>query len=125
MGELFIGGVPFMALGHHDGRFVRTAGLFAFARLEAGGVVTVLHFEMTAAINQSAGPGHPRWSWALSEGMDCVLVHLFGRAARLPADASPDLETVAWHPEAEVCLPELDLIANAPAPAVQAHLRLR
>ena len=113
MAELFIGGVPFMALGHHDGRFVRTAGLFAFARREPAGLVTVLHFEMTQAINQSAVAGHPRWSWALSQGMDCLLVHLFGRAARLPADALPDLETVAWHPDAEVCVPQLDVTGDA------------
>lgn len=102
MGDIFIGGVPFMALGHHDGRFVRTAGLFAFARRTPSGGYEVLHLGLSAAINREAGPGHPRWGWAMRAGMDSLLVHLFGKPAEIPAGAPADLETVTWHAEAEV-----------------------
>ena len=102
MGDIFIGGVPFMALGHHDGRFVRTAGLFAFARRTPSGGYEVLHLGLSAAINREADPGHPRWGWAMRAGMDSLLVHLFGKPAEIPAGAPADLETVTWHPEAEV-----------------------
>ena len=102
MGDIFIGGVPFRALDHHDGRFVRTAGLFAFARTHASGRYEVLHLGLSAAINREAGPGHPRWGWALGAGMDSLLVHLFGKPAEVPADAPADLETVTWHPDADV-----------------------
>lgn len=104
MAQVFIGGVPFMALDHHDGRFVRTAGLFAFARWPPSDEVLVLHFEMTAAINRVADHSHPRWGWCLGQGMDTLLVHMAGQPARLPADASPELETVLWHPEAKVVM---------------------
>jgi hypothetical protein len=102
MGDIFIGGVPFLALGHYDGRFVRTAGLFAFARRTSSGGYEVLHLGLSAAINREADPGHPRWGWALRAGMDSLLVHLFGKPAEIPAGAPADLETVTWHPEAEV-----------------------
>lgn len=104
MTQVFIGGVPFLALGHHDGRFVRTGGLFAFARRLIGGEHLVLHFEMTRAINRVADSSHPRWGWCLGQGMDTLLVHMAGRPACLPADASPDLETVVWHSDAVVLM---------------------
>lgn len=104
MTRIFIGGVPFMALGHHDGRFVRTGGLFAFARQSPFGDYTVLHLEMTAEINRYAGPGHARWGWSLGEGMNSLLVHLAGQPAVLAKDADPGLETVRWHPEAQVVM---------------------
>lgn len=104
MSQAFIAGVPFMALGHHDGRFVRTGGLFAFARrLQSHGYL-VLHFEMTAAINQVADHSHPRWAWCMGQGMDTLLVHMAGRPANLPAETAPGLDTVDWHPEAEVVM---------------------
>lgn len=101
MNDILIRGVPFWALGHHDGRFVRAPGLFAFARRQSFGRYEVLHLEVAEAINQSANPGHDRWSWALSRGMDSLLVH-FGARMPLPADAQPDMDTVDWAPEAEV-----------------------
>lgn len=104
MSQAFIAGVPFMALGHHDGRFVRTGGLFAFARRAPSGSYLVLHFERTAAINQVADHSHPRWAWCMGQGMDTLLVHMAGRPASLPAGAAPDLETVDWHPEAGVVI---------------------
>jgi hypothetical protein len=102
MDDIYIGGTPFTALGHRDGRFVRAPGLYAFARREPDGRRLVLHLGMAGDINRQAGPGHPRWAWALSQGMDTLLVHLFGRRAVLLPDATPDLETVLWHPQAQV-----------------------
>jgi hypothetical protein len=102
MGDIIIGGVPFLELGHHDGRFVRAAGLFAFARRTPSGGYEVLHLGLSAAINREAGPGHARWGWAMRAGMDSLLVHLFGKPADIYADAPADLETVTWHPDAEV-----------------------
>jgi len=104
MARVFIAGVPFMALGHHHGRFVRAGGLFAFARRLASAEYLVLHFEMTDAIDRVAGPSHPRWAWCMGQGMDTLLVHMAGRPASLPAGAAPDLETVDWHPEAQVVM---------------------
>lgn len=104
MGDIYVGGVPFLALGHHDGRFLRTAGLFAFARRQPGPRYLVLHLEIAEAINRRADCSHPRWGWALRLGMDTLLVRLFSQRAALPADATPDWETVDWHPEAQVAL---------------------
>lgn len=102
MSDILIGGVPFLALSHRDGRFVRLAGLFAFAKREASGVHQVLHLEMTAAIDRDAGPSHPRWAWALGAGMNALLIHGFGQPAPLPENAPLDWETVTWHPQAQV-----------------------
>jgi len=113
MSDILIGGVPFLALSHHDGRFVRLAGLFAFARRQPSGVYQVLHLEMTKAIARDAGPGHGRWGWALSAGMNALLVHGFGQAAELPQDAPLDWETVTWHPDAQVNFPGQDGASEA------------
>ena len=102
MSDILIGGVPFLALSHRDGRFVRLAGLFAFARREPSGIYKVLHLEMTEAIDRDAGPAHRRWGWALSVGMNALLVHGFGQPAALAQDALLDWETVTWHPQAQV-----------------------
>jgi hypothetical protein len=94
--EVFIEGVPFLPLYHRDGRFFRVPGIFAFARRDADGRRTVLHLELTDNIAGRAGPGHPRWSWALVEGMNEVLIHLSGS----PAAACGGLVTaVRFHPE--------------------------
>lgn len=121
--DILIGGVPFFALSHRDGRFVRRPGLFAFARRQASGVYEVLHLEMAEAIDRTAGPGHPRWAWALGVGMNALLVHGFGSPALLPDQAPMDWETVAWHPHAQVVFPDTDdradlapLIASARSP---------
>ncbi|MGA0606583.1 hypothetical protein ACO2Q0_11325 [Phenylobacterium sp. VNQ135] len=118
MSDIYIGGVPFLALGHHDGRFIRTAGLFAFARRQPGSRYLVLHLEIAEGISRSADASHPRWGWALRLGMDTLLVHLFSRKAILPADATPDWETVDWHPQAQVALfPEPPVEADRSLPA--------
>jgi hypothetical protein len=54
MDAVFIDGVPFAALYHHDGRFIRAPGLFAFARRDPDGGYTVLHLELADAINRRA-----------------------------------------------------------------------
>jgi len=76
--DVIIDGVAFMSLFHRDGRFVRGGGLFAFARRDPDGGRTILHFELAQDISQAAGPGHRRWGWAVSQGMDELLVHLAG-----------------------------------------------
>jgi hypothetical protein len=117
MGDIYIGGVPFLALGHHDGRFLRTAGLFAFARRQPGPRYLVLHLEVAEAINRRADCSHPRWGWGLRLGMDTLLVHLFSQRAALPADATPEWETVDWHPEAQVAMfLEPPVQSDAPLP---------
>lgn len=105
MSTVFIDGTPFFAVCHRDGRLIRTAGLFAFARLEADGRHTVLHLELTDAINRRAEPGHPRWGWALREGMNELLVHMAGAQASLAGDDDPGRQA-QWHPNAVVCLGE-------------------
>lgn len=94
--DVFIDGVPFLPLYHRDGRFFRTPGIFAFARREANGRRTVLHLELTDSIAGRAGPGHPRWSWALVEGMNELLVHLSGSPS---VACSERMTTVQFHPD--------------------------
>jgi hypothetical protein len=113
--DIIIGGVPFRALTHRDGRFLRAAGLFAFARREADGTYMVLHLELTASISLSAGGDHPRWPWALRQGMDSLLVHLLGEPAHLPGNIGAETETVLWHAGAQVRLE----LAEASSPRLQ------
>lgn len=102
---VFIDGTPFFSVYHHDGRMIRAGGLFAFARLGPDGRHTVLHLELADAINRRAEQGHPRWGWALSQGMNEVLVHLAGAAADLAGADDPRLQA-QWHDEALVCMGE-------------------
>lgn len=94
---ILVDDLPFVALFHHDGRFMRGAGIFAFARYEADGALTILHLEPSDAINRAAIPSHPRWAWAMEQGMNRLLVHL--NAARRRAYRSTPV-TVQFHPEA-------------------------
>jgi len=121
MDPILIHGVPFMALHHHDGRFVRAPGLFAFARRRPCGEYEVLHLELAEAINRVAGPGHDRWLFALAARMDTLLVHLFGVRVALPADALPSTDTVAYHPQALCRLELAAALADAPAHPQSAH----
>jgi len=87
---IIIDGVAFMSLYHHDGRFVRGDGLFAFARRDPDGGRTILHFELTRDIHRVARTDHPRWAYAVSLGMNELLVHLAGsqqRSGETGADA--------------------------------------
>lgn len=95
-----ISGLPFLTLFHHDGRFIRAPGLFAFAARRCDGRYEILHFELAEVVNRCAGPGHPRWTWALRQGMDALLVHMLGARQLLP-DAA-EMQEARWHPEAEV-----------------------
>lgn len=102
--DAYIDGVPFLPVGPHDGRFMRSAGLFAFARQEADGW-TVLHFELSPAINRDAVPSHRRWAWALGRGMTHLLVHFAGA----PAAASDAAGRVRWDEEAWFVTPGPEL----------------
>lgn len=121
MPDIYISGVPFTALGHRDGGFVRAPGLFAFSRRDLNGVPTVLHFEMAAMISQRACPRHPRWAWALGQGMDSMLIHLFGKAAATPARTS-EFDTVLWHPQAQITFLDVDLSEAGPEPDILASI---
>lgn len=121
MPDIYISGVPFVALGHRDGGFVRAPGLFAFSRRDLNGVHTVLHFEMAAMISQRACVSHPRWAWALGQGMDSLLIHLFGRAAATPARAS-EFDTVLWNPQAQIAFLDVDLSEPGSEPDIVASI---
>lgn len=77
--------VGFVSLYHHDGRFVRREGTFAFCRRDADGGRTVLHLESAADISRVATPGHPAWDWAVTNGMNELLVSV--RDAELATQA--------------------------------------
>ncbi|ATC32499.1 hypothetical protein CA606_09130 [Caulobacter vibrioides] len=66
--------VRFVSLYHHDGRFVRREGAFAFCRRDADGGRTVLHLESAADISRVATPGHAHWDWAVANGMNELLI---------------------------------------------------
>lgn len=78
--RVLIDGQAFISLHHRDGAFLRGGGQFAFSRRAPDGERTILHLETTSDIASAAGPGHPAWSRALSEGMNELLVRL-GRTA--------------------------------------------
>ena len=71
-----------LVLGHHDGRFIQGPGLFAFARRGCGSDREILHLELAADISRAAGPRNEAWVAALRAGMDELLVHLAGAAAK-------------------------------------------
>lgn len=68
------GNMEFASLYHHDGRFIRRDGVFAFSRRDADGGHTVLHMERAADISRAATSGHSRWDWAIANGMNELLV---------------------------------------------------
>lgn len=74
MGAMDACDVSFVSLYHHDGRFVRREGAFAFCRRDADGGRTVLHLESATDISRVATPGHPYWDWAVANGMNELLV---------------------------------------------------
>lgn len=87
--DVVIDGVGFMSLHHHDGRFVRGAGLFAFARRDPDGGRTIFCLELSKDISREATPGHRAWSHAVTRGMNEVLVHLAG-SQQAPGEVAPD-----------------------------------
>jgi hypothetical protein len=96
--DVFIAGVPFMPLFHHDGRMMRAGGLFAFARRD-GRRRLILHMEFAEAINRRAICGHPRWEWVISQGLNELLVSFASSAAA--SEREDDDPEVSWHTEAE------------------------
>lgn len=121
MTTVFIDGTPFFAIGHHDGRRIHSAGFFAFARRGWDGRYTVLHLELTDAIHRRADNSHPRWLWALGQGMNELLIHMAGAAADLTGADDPHRQAL-WHEAATVCMgettaeedgrPVIDLVAQ-------------
>ncbi|WP_240633717.1 hypothetical protein [Caulobacter flavus] len=83
-----IDGVRFMSVYHHDGRFMRGAGTFAFCRRDADGGRTVFCLDAAQDISRVALPGHRAWAYAVTQGMNELLV-VFGE--RLDATALPSL----------------------------------
>lgn len=71
----------FLTVDAHDGRFFAAPGVFRFVEV-SGGRRRVLHEEETSDIAASAGPRHPRWSWALSQGLTRLEIRLRPSQAR-------------------------------------------
>jgi hypothetical protein len=69
-------GVAMLPLGHHDGRFIRSPGLYAFVRREPDWSRTLLWVGHADDIAAAAGPGHPQWTPALLMGMNELHVAL-------------------------------------------------
>lgn len=84
--NLVIDGVAYMSLHHHDGRFLRYGGRYAFARRDADGGHTLFCLEPAKDISREAVPGHRAWAYAVSRGMNEILVQRPGPA---PYDAGP------------------------------------
>ncbi len=72
-------GVAMLPLGHHDGRFVRAPGLYAFVRRGPDEVRTMLWVDHADPISAIAGPGHPQWTAAMALGMNELHVALQAR----------------------------------------------
>ena len=87
--SVVIDGVRFMSLYHHDGRFVRGAGLFAFARRDPDGGRTIFCLELAQDISRKADCGHAAWGHAVSHGMNELLVHLAG-SQQTPGEVDAD-----------------------------------
>ncbi len=85
---VMIDGLWFISLHHHDGRFARGAGRFAFSRRDPDGGRTLFCLEETADISRAALPTHDAWSHAVTRGMNEVLVHLAGARAPLVPDGA-------------------------------------
>ena len=108
--DVLISGVPFVPLHHHDGRMVRAGGVFILAR-RTGDARVILHMELASAINLRAVPGHPRWEWALGNGLNELLVCL----ASVPLQIGEVDGDVVWHEDAEFW----PIAAGSPGPEMQ------
>lgn len=69
-------GYEFHALGHHDGRFIKQAGLYIFVR-RCGDDRTALYIDHSDYVARDADPSHRVWSDALALGMNEL--HVFTR----------------------------------------------
>lgn len=122
--DVIIDGVAFMSLYHHDGRFVRGGGLFAFARRDLDGGRTLLHFELAQDISIAASPGHRRWGWAASQGMNELLVHIAGsqqRHGEIAIEAGSPAIRWSLHPDEVGAAddPQIDDCADQPLHAAR------
>lgn len=61
-------------IGHHDGRFVRTPGVFVFLASAGEGRKQALFVGEGDPVSSWASPGAPFWRSALSLGLDEILV---------------------------------------------------
>jgi len=86
--SVVIDGVRFMSLYHHDGRFVRGGGLFAFSRRDPDGGRTIFCLDLAQDISRQADCAHSAWPYAVSQGMNELLVHLAG-SQQPPGEAEP------------------------------------
>jgi hypothetical protein len=68
-------GVRFLPLYHHDARFFRCPGLWAFVRREASGERTLLYVDHAEDI-ANAVVGHRHWGEALGLGLNELNVNL-------------------------------------------------
>jgi len=65
-----------LELGHRDGRFIRTGGVFVFTRRGRDDRAEALYVGEAAVIAGVAGPGHPVWRRAQQLGLSGLLVVL-------------------------------------------------
>lgn len=112
--NVVIGGVQFMSLYHHDGRFVRGGGLFAFARRDPDGGRTIFCLDLAQDISRQADCGHAAWAHAVSNGMNELLVHLAGSSQQTPGEVEPG---ATWPPIRYALLEESEAVAEPAAPA--------
>jgi hypothetical protein len=61
-------------IGHHDGRFVRTPGVFVFMASAGEGRKQALYVGEGDPVSSWASPGAPQWRRALGLGFDEILV---------------------------------------------------
>ncbi len=73
-------GYNFIPLGHHDGRFIRQPGVFAFVRRGPDERRTLLFIDHADYVAAWAGPGHPAWLESLGHGMNEL--HIFLKAVQ-------------------------------------------
>lgn len=69
-------GVRFTPLHHHDGRFFRGPGLFAFVRRYGPSERVLLYVDHADCLAASAGPGHCHWAEALRLGLNELHVNI-------------------------------------------------
>ncbi len=73
--EIEWAGVRFLPLNHHDARFFRCPGLWAFVRREASGERTLLYVDQSDNV-AGAVIGHRLWSEALGLGLNELNINL-------------------------------------------------
>lgn len=114
-GPISWAGVAFHRVGHHDGRFFREPGLFAFARSDPGEGAVLLYAGQADDLARGAGPAHPAWAECLGLGLNEL--HIC-RPLPVRVDRLQLLARVIQRAG-----PLLNVLAEAhPAPALQTRL---